>query len=85
MTRIKLTAGLSFTEPPLIPLVCGAPLSSGQSPPAQSKAKVTLLGYYRPSNHCAANVPRCSQSREFSEVFEAPRDLPCELLLWVND
>jgi hypothetical protein len=34
---------------------------------------------------CAVNVPRGSQSREFFEVFEAPRNLPCELLLWVND
>jgi hypothetical protein len=36
-------------------------------------------------NQCAANVPRGSQSPEFFEVFEAPRDLPCELFLWVND
>jgi hypothetical protein len=35
-----LSPGLSFTEPPLIPLVCGAPLSNGQSPPVQSKANV---------------------------------------------
>ena len=38
-----------------------------------------------PSNPCAVNVPQGSQSREFFEVFEAPRNLPCELLLWVND
>jgi hypothetical protein len=40
---------------------------------------------FAPSNPCAVNVPRGSQSREFFEVFEAPRNLPCELLLWVND
>ena len=38
-----------------------------------------------PSSRCAVNVPRGSQSVEFFEVFEAPRNLPCELLLWVND
>jgi hypothetical protein len=47
--------------------------------------KTWTNGFAAPSNPCAVNVPRGSQSPEFFEVFEAPRDLPCELLLWVND
>src|SRR5208282_2114800 len=38
-----LSPGFSFTEPPRIPLVCGAPFSSTQSPPAQSSANVIGL------------------------------------------
>ena len=37
------------------------------------------------SNQCAANVPQDLQTREFFEAFEAPRNLPCELLLWVRN
>ena len=47
--------------------------------------KTWTNGFAAPSNPCAVNVPRGSQSREFFEVFEAPRNLPCELFLWVND
>ena len=47
--------------------------------------KTWTNGFAVPPNPCAVNVPRGSQSREFFEVFEAPRNLPCELLLWVND
>jgi len=49
-----LSPGLSFTEPPRIPLVCGAPLSTGQSPPAQSKAKAIGSRF---ACSCAAMTP----------------------------
>src|ERR1700692_2515548 len=41
--------------------------------------KTWTNGFAVASNPCAVNVPRGSQSREFFEVFEAPRNLPCEL------
>ena len=50
-----LSPGLSFTEPPLIPLVWGIPLSNGQSPPAQSR--VNVIGS-RFTASCASMAPK---------------------------
>jgi hypothetical protein len=55
-----LSPDLSFTEPPLIPLVCGAPLSSGQSPPAQSKENVIGSRFDR---SCAAMTPNATATQ----------------------
>ncbi len=39
--------GFSFTDPPRIPLVCGTPLRSGQSPPEHASENVAGAGLDR--------------------------------------
>jgi len=62
-----LSPCFSLTDPPLIPLVCGAPLRSGQSPPVQSSGKVVGPRVVR---SCAAMLPNAKVETRTRNNFE---------------
>ena len=69
-----LCPGLNFTDPPRIPLVCGTPVSNGQSPPAHSKRNV--FGPRSRPAVCATTIPINPTVHNTTHFFLTPDSPP---------